>query len=305
MSGNSNRYTVVPTVTVLGQMKLRLIGATKGHALLKKKADALSLRYRQVLRLIVEAKEGMGDAMKGSFFSLAEAKYAAGDAVRHTVLDGVGTATLRVYASQDNVAGVKIPRFESAVAAGAAASAAAAPAGGGGAEGGSADADALALAAAAAARGDLTGLGKGGQQVQACRRAYVGAVRLLVALANLQTAFVTLDAALKTTNRRVNALENVVKPRLENTISYIKGELDELEREEFFRLKKVQKNKQKKAAQQAAEEDEARALAEAAGGGGKGGGGAAVAAVGVAAAKKQQQEASLLAPEGEDEDLVF
>jgi len=31
-----------------------------------------------------------------------------------------------------------------------------------------------------------------------------------------------------------------VKPRLENTISYIKGELDELEREDFFRLKKIQ-----------------------------------------------------------------
>ncbi len=34
----------------------------------------------------------------------------------------------------------------------------------------------------------------------------------------------TLDEALKVTNRRVNALENVVKPKLENTISYIKGE---------------------------------------------------------------------------------
>ena len=73
-------------------------------------------------------------------------------------------------------------------------------------------------------------------------------MELLVSLANFQTAFMTLDAALKVTNRRVNALENVVKPRLDNTISYIKGELDELEREEFFRLKMVQKNKKKVAA---------------------------------------------------------
>mmetsp|Transcript_27982 Transcript_27982/g.51685 ORF Transcript_27982/g.51685 Transcript_27982/m.51685 type:complete len:137 (-) Transcript_27982:518-928(-) len=94
---------------------------------------------------------------------------------------------------------------------------------------------------------DLAGLGKGGQQLQSCRKAYIKAVELLVQLANLQTAFLTLDEALKVTNRRVNALENVVKPRIENTISYIKGELDELEREEFFRLKMVQKNKQKQA----------------------------------------------------------
>jgi V-type H+-transporting ATPase subunit D len=65
-------------------------------------------------------------------------------------------------------------------------------------------------------------LGKGGQQIQSCRKAYLSAIQLLVQLANLQTAFMTLDVALKVTNRRVNALENVVKPKIENTISYIK-----------------------------------------------------------------------------------
>ncbi len=67
-----------------------------------------------------------------------------------------------------------------------------------------------------------TGLGSGGQQIQGCRKAYTTAIELLVELASLQTAFLTLDAAIKVTNRRVNALENVVKPKLENTISYIK-----------------------------------------------------------------------------------
>lgn len=53
-------------------------------------------------------------------------------------------------------------------------------------------------------------------------QAYMATVDLLIELASLQTAFLTLDAAIKTTNRRVNALDNVVIPKLNNTISYIK-----------------------------------------------------------------------------------
>ena len=35
-------------------MKARLKGAQKGHSLLKKKADALNMRFRQILGKIIE-----------------------------------------------------------------------------------------------------------------------------------------------------------------------------------------------------------------------------------------------------------
>lgn len=221
MSGQTQRLNVVPTVTVLGVIKARLVGATRGHALLKKKSDALTVQFRSILKKIVSTKESMGDVMKTSSFSLTEAKYVAGENIKHIVLENVQNATLKVRSQQENVAGVKLPKFEHFT------------------EG--------------ETKNDLTGLARGGQQVQMCRGAYVKAIEVLVELASLQTSFLTLDEAIKTTNRRVNALENVVKPKLENTISYIKGELDELEREDFFRLKKIQGFKRKEIEKQLAQ----------------------------------------------------
>ena len=84
----------------------------------------------------------------------------------------------------------------------------------------------------------MTGLGRGGQQVLRSKEVYAKAVETLVELASLQTAFTILDEVIRSTNRRVNAIEHVVIPRLENTIKYITSELDEMDREEFFRYVK-------------------------------------------------------------------
>merc|ERR1719313_635890 len=89
----------------------------------------------------------------------------------------------------------------------------------------------------------------------ACRTEYLKAVKQLVSLASLQTAFKTLDEEIKMTSRRVNALEYVLIPRIEEIVRYIGQEMDEEAREEFFRVKKVVQKKRAKLLREKAEEE--------------------------------------------------
>jgi len=197
----------------LNGLKNTLKGAEKGHSLLKKKADALNLRFRSILKEIKEKKEKMGHQMKDASFSLASAKFAAGDNnMPLRVIQSADTATFKVRMKADNVVGVYLPNFDS-------------------------------VNEKQSSSHEMHGLGKGGQKVQKCRITYLEALEALVKLASLQTTFITLDEVIKITNRRVNAIEYVIIPRLQNTITYILDELDEREREEFYRLKKVQDKK--------------------------------------------------------------
>merc|ERR1719343_1290008 len=90
------------------------------------------------------------------------------------------------------------------------------------------------------------GIANGGAVVKTCKDTYFKAISALVKLASLQCAFKTLDEEIKMTSRRVNALEYVLIPRIEDTIQYITQEMDEQDREEFFRVKKVVEKKKAK-----------------------------------------------------------
>ena len=88
------RLPVFPTRQNLQVMKVKLTGAKKGHSLLKKKADALTMRLRALLKNILQAKDDVGAAFREGNFALAEVKYAAGD-IKPMVIESVGTAQVR------------------------------------------------------------------------------------------------------------------------------------------------------------------------------------------------------------------
>ena len=130
----------------------------------------------------------MGRVMQIAAFSLAEVTYAVGGDIGYQIQESAKNARFRVKTKQENVSGVFLPAFESYTTEG---------------------------------NNDfgLTGLGKGGQQVQRCRETYSRAVETLVELASLQvrkafpslkahllssnqTAFVILDEVIKVVNRR-------------------------------------------------------------------------------------------------------
>lgn len=198
--------------------KGKLLGAKKGHKLLKQKRDALKSRFQAMLREIVECKILVGNGLKDAAFSLAKAQWAnAGEEITSSVLERAKqpSVTCKLYA--DNVAGVKLPVFK------------------------------MMHDPSKDTAVQTLGVAHGGAVINACRETYFKATEALIKLASLQTAFMTLDEEIKMTSRRVNALEYVIIPRIEVFMAEIVQALDEEARDEFIRVKKVvEKKKQKK-----------------------------------------------------------
>lgn len=160
---NSNRS--------LNNVKVRQKSAQKGHSLLKRKSDALTARFRQILTKIHAAKMAMGQLMKSGALALAEVNFSTSTDIGYMVREGVtGPAQMKLKARMENVSGVQLPIFEIQNE---------------GTNNGKYiiilyDFYLCILAF------ELTGLGRGGQQVQKCKEVFTKALEALVQLASLQ-----------------------------------------------------------------------------------------------------------------------
>lgn len=219
---SKDRYDAFPSRMTLQLFKGKKKAAVKGHSLLKKKADALKAKQRELLQEIYNVKLEMNQKIKDAIFAHSKAYYAAGDFNKKVLSSVAANPKIKIAMRRQNVTGVSLLDFT--------------------------------VAEDVIGRGEVQiGLDRGGEQIERCRKAFEEALQLLVRVGGLQTSFRALETAIKVTNRRVNALDCVVLPKINNTMAYISSELDEREREDLFRLKKVIENKKKQAVAMEAE----------------------------------------------------
>jgi V/A-type H+-transporting ATPase subunit D len=76
-------------------------------------------------------------------------------------------------------------------------------------------------------------------ELDLARRNFLAAARRLVQLAELEVAFQRLAVELRKTQKRVNALQNLLIPQYRETAAYMEGSLEEREREDMFQLKRM------------------------------------------------------------------
>jgi V-type H+-transporting ATPase subunit D len=200
------------------QSKAKLKSAQKGHDLLKRKADALKVQFLQVTKSLIEQKKDLGNKFNQSLIFLAKANYskAEGDVSRMVDENVKSRADVKLTLKTKPVAGVTLPQF-----------------------------GIRNIEEEKYGELQILGITGGGQTINIAKKHFYDFLKKIVEIATLQTSYLAIDEALKITNRRVNALEYIVVPRIEYTIRYIITELDERAKEEKFKIKKVLKNKKK------------------------------------------------------------
>ena len=204
---------VKPTRSELIKLKKKIRLAQSGHSLLKRKRDGLIQEFFKVLEKAKQSKSKLADNYSKALNAINLARAVDGTfAVRSTSLAVQATPEFSVKTK--TVMGVKVPEIQ---------------------------------AEFTVKSFDQRGYGVIGSSlfIDKSAEAYEGLLQDILVAAEIETTLKRLLMEIEKTKRRVNALEFTVIPSMQKEFKFIKMRLEEMEREDIFRLKRI-KGKSKK-----------------------------------------------------------
>lgn len=201
------RMNVNPTRMELKKLKTRLNTAVRGHKLLKDKSDEMIRRFTVIIRenkrLREEAENELGDCLKQ--FSMAVSTMSSADMEKAFSMP---VTTLSAQFNTTEIMNVSVPSITVE-------------------EKKSADAVFPYSFAEITSEADYS------------IKRIGNVLKKLLALAEKEKTAAMLAVEIERNKRRVNALEYIMIPQIEETIKYIRSKLDENERASVTRLMKV------------------------------------------------------------------
>jgi V/A-type H+-transporting ATPase subunit D len=200
---------VNPTRMELLKLKDREKLAVKGHGLLKEKRNALIMEFFNILERVKGSRNEVEKKMAEAFEDLTTAQIVMGDLAVKKAAVSV-KESVKVDIDSRSVMGVVVPILE-----------------------------------AETSQRNMVQRGYGFMDTSAkldeAARKFEESINLILELAEIEKTIVLLAEEIESTKRRVNALEHIIIPRVENTVKYIEMRLEEMERENFVRLKMIKK----------------------------------------------------------------
>ena len=197
---------VSPTRMELLEIRKKTILAEKGHKLLEEKRDALVERFFEIIEKRNQLKKEIDDEFKTAFLSLIQSQMIMGE----NRVDDISYLTGdigEISFENDNIMGVKIPKMNS--------------------EHISIDDK------------PIYGFSDTCAKLDDAKVQFSGLVSKLINLADHEGGIKSLTIEIEKTKRSVNVLENNLIPKLYATRKYIEMQLEEREREDFFRRKRI------------------------------------------------------------------
>lgn len=198
---------VKPTRSELMKLKVKIKLAKAGHNLLKKKRDGLILDFFEILKQAKTIRAELNYS-----YANAKGRSDAAQAIEGKIALKSAAAALKdkpmVELETKNIMGVVVPKIQS---------------------------NGVKKSLFDRGYGTL----KSSVYIDEAAEAYEDVVEKIILAAEVETAIRRLLEEIEKTKRRVNALEFKAIPEMEKQAAFIRLRLEEMERENVFRLKRI------------------------------------------------------------------